>query len=157
MLKFNNINGLGEFNMYKSEDIQWIYSQDTGSIPYILNNEKTKAKVITDGTIIPFYARGTINDRARKAVAEHYGIETDNMITYHHLGDIAAHKLNMFQYLILFRGLPSYRDNIAFSKSQIKLMKYWHDKHENKIHKKKLKAQKTAKKKEAYFNKEREF
>ena len=146
--------------MFKSKEIQWIYSPKTGSIPYIINNKKDKVKVITDDTIIPFEGS---DDKtfypeaiAQKAVINHYGIN-ENDVKKTDMFSIASNDLNMFEFLVLYRGRPASNADLPFSKTAIKLIKFCHDRKQRKRIKKEEKQELKKAKREKQFNQEREF
>lgn len=145
--------------MYKSSDITWLITDKEGVIPYIVNNQKNKVKIISNDEVIPFDSKETnfIKTSARDAVLNYYGIGLDEWCPGLTTGYIGSYYLNTFQWLTTFRARPSYREDNSFTKTDIKLMKYFIDKNIMKTQKNNNKMQKKKKAKEKVFDKEREF
>lgn len=144
--------------MYKSSDITWLITDKEGVIPYIINNQKNKVKIITSNEVIPFESNDNfIKTNARNAVLNYYGIDiAENCIglTTEYIG---CYYLNTLQWLATFRARPSNREDNSFTKTDIKLIKHCVDKKIMNAQKNNIKTQKKKDAKEKIFDKEREF
>lgn len=116
--------------MYKAQDIQWICSHDEGVIPYIINNERNKAKTILDDMIFGFVPESKSNNHvleaARTVIADYYGIEQDQ-IKHFTTEELVSKEINMFQWLFFLRGKTLWEENSTITKHEIVKLKKLYD------------------------------
>ena len=86
--------------MFAARDVHWVYNEETGSIPFIINDKKNKVKQLEDGFVIEILDRNQCSNpltAAKNTFEDYYGKE----MSYVGFTAMFAH-VNMFQNLKWF-------------------------------------------------------
>ena len=86
--------------MFKAKDVHWVYNEETGSIPFILNEQKNKVKQLEDGFVIEILEKNQCSNpltAAKRTFEDYYGKE----MSYVGFTAMFAH-VNTFQNLRWF-------------------------------------------------------
>ena len=137
--------------LFDAKDVHWVYSEQTGAIPFILNVEKTKVKQLEDGFILEILEKDKCSNPLTAAKKTFEGYYEMPMEYVNHTA-MFAH-VNMFQNLQWFM-LQDLDARTIISTDQIEFLTKNYNRKISKTRRKE--SIKKAKREREYAERERE-
>jgi len=144
--------------MYKSNNVNWYYSEQTGTVPFIINNDENRIKLILEDEILPIQDAEDstyFDQKLKRTIQNHFKDNCNGYIL--ETAEIVSRNLNMLEFVVFFGSQNVCSDKSTLRKSQVYLIKKAYDKKMKSAHKKALRKQEKQKRIQEQCEREHEF